>query len=493
MVLPSADTGIAAQGLERLLSRLRGQRALYIGIGGEDILAHLTRQFETVETIEEASRPVKEQSTGEIRLSSLVDLGALEFASDRFDLIAFGWSFHRVQNRPAVLAEVRRVLKPQGHILVVDGIPRAGNERQLTHLMFRQMLADRDKARDGISCAILTADEIQRELRAAGFHHLRRHEYFQTVSKPGGDDELKEQALTTLRTDVIPSLGQLGSRRSEFERRLVEIKQRIQRFGIEIHPFAALTGMKKVARTVQQPSLFSAEADTTTAPLTDTRYDFRHELDQDDLPLEERLLSLGPSSLRTPELLAFLLSPGEPEAARELAERILTDYGSKGVAEERNPHRLKEALNISLPVACRITALFEIGRRFFEKSKTRILRGPEDVYHHLRHMAKLKRERFRALFLNHRGELVGDEVIALGDLSGADLHPEEVFGRATQHKAAAVILCHNHPSGDPSPSSEDIELTRQLAEAGRKVGIELLDHIIITDGTWASLREAHLL
>jgi DNA repair protein RadC len=493
VVLPSADTGVAAQALERVLSRLRGQRALYIGIGGENILAHLTRQFETVETIEEAPGSVKGQSADGIRLPSTMDPGALKFASDWFDLVAFCWFFHRVQNRPTVLAEVRRVLKPQGHILIIDGIPRAGNERQLTHLMLRQMMADRDEALSGVSFAILTADEIQRELRAAGFHHLRRHEYFQTEPMPGGDDELKEQALTTLRTDVIPSLVQLGSRRSEFERRLVEIKQRIQRFGIEIHPYAALTGMKKVARRVQQPSLFSAEADTSTASPSDIRYDLRRELEQDDLPLEERLLSLGPSSLRTPELLAFLLSPGEPKAARELAERILTDYGSKGVAEERNPHRLKEALNVSLPVACRITALFEIGRRFFEKSKTRVLRGPEDVYHHLRHMAKLKRERFRALFLNHRGELVGDEVIATGDLSGADLHPGEVFGRATEHKAAAVILCHNHPSGDSSPSSEDIELTRRLAKVGREVGIELLDHIIITDGTWASLREAHLL
>lgn len=469
---PFADISIVSQTLKATLDRLRGHAALCIGAGGEDFAAHLRPRFERVETVETFD---------------------LEFESDLFDLVVFYGSFYRLPNRTAVLTEVMRILKPHGRIMVIDGIPQTGNERQQTHLMLREMLIDRDSALGNAPFPILSVKEMQRELKAAGFHHLRQQEYLQTCPKPGGDVELKEQALDILRQDVIPSLAQLGTRRSEIEKRLIEIKQRIERTGIEIHPFAVLTGIKKAAASRLEPNLFATETDTPTSTKPEVRYEFSSDLDTNNLSLEERLLKWGPSSLRTPELLAFLLSPGAPETARELSERILRDYGSQTVATERNPYRLKETLNISLLAACQIVASFEIGERFFGKSKTPVLRSPEDVYQHVRDMAKLKREHFRSLFLNFCGELVGDEVIATGNHCGAQLQPREIFRRATQHSAAAFILCHNHPSGDSSPSSEDVELTRRVVEAGELMGIELLDHIIITDSAWMSFRDAHLL
>jgi len=484
VVLPSTNSGTRSL-LGTLLGRFRGRRALYVGMGENDLTAYLHLHFESVESLQ----------AGTEELASFSDSSAspLPFENDFFDLVAFHWSFHLIEKRSPALTETLRILKPQGRILLVEGIPVAGNERQYTHLAFRQLLIERDAALHHASFPILAADEIQRELKAAGFHHLRLQEVLQTCTKPGGDPALKEQAQEILRKDLIPSLVQLGPRRSEFEKRMVEIKQRIERIGIEIHPFAIVTGTRKVAASHLQPNLFTDKTNAPSVAKSEETYRLADGLELEELPLEERLLKLGAASLRTPELLAFLLSPGQPESSRELAERLLHDYGSRAISDERNPHRLKETLSVSLPVACQIVALFEIGRRFFGKGKAPTLRSPEEVFNYMQPMARLKREHFRGLFLNRQGELIDDEIIAVGSRCAARVHPREIFRRAMERNATAIILCHNHPSSDPTPSPEDIELTQRLVQAGKIVGIELLDHIIVAERTWTSFRDSNLL
>ena len=485
MVLPSTNSGTRNL-LAALLGRFRGRRALYVGIGENDLTQYLHLHFESIESVKGTAEELAS-------FSSDSSTSPLPFENDFFDLVAFHWSFHRIEKRSSALTETLRILKPQGRILLVEGIPVAGNERQYTHLALRQLLIERDATLHHASFPILTADEIQRELKAAGFHHLRLQEVLQTCSKPGGDTELKEQAQDILRKNLIPSLVQLGPRRSEFEKRMVEIKQRIERIGIEVHPFAIVTGTKKVVASHLQPNLFAEKADAASVAKSEDTYKLTDALELDKLSLEERLLKLGAASLRTPELLAFLLSPGQPESSKELAERLLHDYGSRAISGEQSPHRLKETLSVSLSVACQIVALFEIGRRFFAKSKAPTLRSPEDVFNYLQPMARLKREHFRGLFLNRQGELIDDEIIAVGSRGAARIHPREIFRRAMEHNATAIILCHNHPSADPTPSPEDIELTQRLAQAGKIVGIELLDHIIIVERTWTSFRDSNLL
>jgi DNA repair protein RadC len=454
-------------------------------MGENDLTNYLHAHFESVKTVN--------ATTEGLAAFSEPPTSPPPFEDDFFDLVAFHWTFHRIEKRSLALAETLRILKPQGRILLVEGIPVAGNERQYTHLALRQLLIERDTALHHPSFPILTADDIQRELKGAGFHHLRLQEVLQTSSKPGGDPEQKKEAQEILRKNLIPSLVQLGPRRSEFEKRMVEIKQRIERVGIEVHPFAIISGIKKVTASHLQPNLFSEKTDTASATKCEEIYKLSEGPEADDLSLEEQLLKFGAASLRTPELLAFLLSPGQPGSARELAERILHDYGSRAITGEKSPHRLKENLNVSLSTACQIIALFEIGRRFFGKSKAPILRSPEEVFNYLQPMVKLKREHFRGLFLNRQGELIDDEIIAIGNRTAARVHPREIFRRAMERNATAVILCHNHPSTDPTPSPEDIELTQRLVQAGKIVGIELLDHIIIADRTWTSFREANLL
>ncbi|MFH1010024.1 MAG: DNA repair protein RadC [bacterium] len=483
-MLPFTDTNVT-RALAPLLSRFRGRRAVVIAPGEPDFVVQLRHRFDDLWSLqppdgESSEIHFKDPSTGLIG------------EDDCLDLAVFYWSFHCFSERACALAETLRVLKPQGRVVIVDPIPLAGNERQYTHLMLQQMLTEWNAALGKASFPVLTAEAMQRDLKAAGFHHLRTHEFLQTSSTPGTDAELKEQALGILRQEIIPSLAQLGARRAEFEKRVVELKQRLERIGIEIHPFVAVTGMKKAKTGRSQPNLFVGETDVPT-PKAERRYEITAELQETELSLEERLLKFGAASLRAPELFAFLLCPGQPETVEELAERILHDYGSRAIAEEQNPYRLKDALNISLPLACQIVVMFELGRRFFDKGKAPALRSPEDVFHHLREMGTLKREQFRVLFLNPQGELLGDEIVATGNRGAARLHPRDIFARALHHRAAALILCHNHPSGDLSPSPEDLEFTQRLLEASKLMGIELLDHVIITDRAWTSFRDSGLL
>jgi DNA repair protein RadC len=113
---------------------------------------------------------------------------------------------------------------------------------------------------------------------------------------------------------------------------------------------------------------------------------------------------------------------------------------------------------------------------------------PEAVHNHLRSMGRLKKEAFRGLYLDVKNQLVHDEIVSLGTLTMNLIHPREVFRPAIEHSAAGIILAHNHPSGDPTPSSEDLKVTKQLVEVGRLLDIQVLDHLIITADDFVSLR-----
>ena len=209
----------------------------------------------------------------------------------------------------------------------------------------------------------------------------------------------------------------------------------------------------------------------------------------------ERLLVNGPGSLKNQELMTLILSSrpngGFTPDPEQVAGRIIEEYGSKAISEERNPARLAELLGITIITACQVVAVFELGRRFFTEPFDRepVVRCPEDAWQYLRDMGNLKKEHLRGLYLNVQNRLIHDEVISIGTLSRSVVHPREVFAPALEHAANSLILAHNHPSGDLTPSDLDIAITRQLAQAGRIIGIELLDHIIIGSAGFLSLKK----
>jgi DNA repair protein RadC len=222
-----------------------------------------------------------------------------------------------------------------------------------------------------------------------------------------------------------------------------------------------------------------------------------HDLPSEERP-RERLLRLGPSALTNEELLALLLRTGIPgESALERARSLLAAYGGLPGLVQIGPEELAGARGVGVTRACAIAAAVEIARRLPTEtlSGRDLFNEPRLVKEFLRKaQADDAQERTGALFLNARNRLLkNDPEIYRGTLDRAVVEPREILRRALLGKAAGVILYHNHPSGDPTPSREDREFTRRLAAASESIGIRLLDHIVVGREGCVSFREAGLM
>lgn len=206
----------------------------------------------------------------------------------------------------------------------------------------------------------------------------------------------------------------------------------------------------------------------------------------------ERLLREGPAALTDAELLAIMLRTGTPEAsALELAAHTINFFGGLTQLVRAGVEELSSIKGIGPAKAAQVKAAMELGRRaaLSRAGERPRVSSPEDaallVMEEMRH---LDREHFCALFLNTKNQVIAREKISVGTLNSSTVHPRELFKGAVLKSAAALILVHNHPSGDPTPSREDLEVTRRLREAGEIMGIEVLDHIIIGDNKFTSLK-----
>jgi DNA repair protein RadC len=223
------------------------------------------------------------------------------------------------------------------------------------------------------------------------------------------------------------------------------------------------------------------------------------EMPEDERP-RERLASFGPEALSNHELLAIILSTGYKAGGRtytalELATQLLNYFGSLKELAKASFEELCKLPGVGPAKACQIKSAFELGNRVALSGgePKPVIKRPQDVVQYFKNrMSLLKKEEFVVAVLDTKNKLVKDVVISRGTLNASIVHPRDVFNVAVTHMANALILLHNHPSGDPSPSGEDIEITRRLAEAGKLMGIEVLDHIIIGDGNYASLKEMKL-
>lgn len=222
----------------------------------------------------------------------------------------------------------------------------------------------------------------------------------------------------------------------------------------------------------------------------DKKYVLRvKDLAEKDKP-REKLIERGVSELSSAELLAIVLNTGnKKEGVLELSARLLKEYGEKAIISETKPEKLAQELDIPLVKACQIVACFELGRRFFQKKPhgSITIRSAKQAFDHLKDMGNLGKENFRGLYLNSRYQLVHDEVISVGSLTSSLVHPREVFKPAFEYSAVAVIIAHNHPSGSLKISPADLEVSANLAEAGRVLGIDVLDHLIIAGNKFISV------
>lgn len=221
-----------------------------------------------------------------------------------------------------------------------------------------------------------------------------------------------------------------------------------------------------------------------------------------DLPLSERprerLLKLGSEALSAQEVLALMLGRGtRGESVMVISQKLISRFGNlRGVAEA-SIEELKEVKGIGLAKAAQIKAALEFSRRLDGKvgeEPRPVIKSPEDVAVQVRsRLKRKKKEHFLLLCLDTRNRLIDVCPISVGSLDTSVVHPREVFREAISYCASSVIFAHNHPSGDPEPSREDIELTGRLVKAGEIIGIDVLDHIIVCDDSHLSLKARNLL
>lgn len=211
----------------------------------------------------------------------------------------------------------------------------------------------------------------------------------------------------------------------------------------------------------------------------------------------ERMLRNGPEALTDVELIAILLRSGTPTSTSlELAAQLLARFeGIRGLMAA-GIEELQEVKGVGPAKAIEVRAALELGRRVAASpaAERPVIRTPDDaaavVMENFRH---LDREHFGVLVLNTKHQVLAHDRVSVGTLNSSSVHPREVFKNAVRRNAAALVLVHNHPSGDPTPSRQDIELTRRLVEAGQIMGIEILDHIIVGDNKYTSFKAEGLL
>ena len=222
-----------------------------------------------------------------------------------------------------------------------------------------------------------------------------------------------------------------------------------------------------------------------------------------DLPLEdrprERLISHGSEHLSNAELLAILIRSGSKDkSAIQLAEEVLGIYKESGIhnMSQVTVAELTKLKGIGEAKAAEIIAAIELGRRLSvsKNGNVAVVSGPEDVAAYaIPRLSYQQKEHFCVMLMNIKNHILSMQTISVGSLTASVVHPREVFKAAVQQSAASMILIHNHPSGDPTPSREDIVTTNRMVSAGKVMDIPVLDHIIIGNNRFISMKEKGLI
>ncbi len=221
-----------------------------------------------------------------------------------------------------------------------------------------------------------------------------------------------------------------------------------------------------------------------------------HDLPQSERP-RERLQQYGPEALSIHELLSIILSKGvRGESVMTTGHRILSQFGSLEKLQEASLEELQTIRGLGLAKAAQLKACFEIGRRVQnahnqqDNQKKKSVISPEQIFQLIRSkIGNYAKEHFIVISFDTRNKVLGTDTISIGTLNASLVHPRETFDPAIRRHAASIIVAHNHPSGDPTPSDEDIKVTKKLIDAGKLLDIQLLDHVIITKTTFYSFSQ----
>jgi DNA repair protein RadC len=209
----------------------------------------------------------------------------------------------------------------------------------------------------------------------------------------------------------------------------------------------------------------------------------------------EKLYKFGPEKLTNHELLALILGHGtKRENVFDLSKRLISEYGNKTLFSIKKPLDFQKFYNIGKAQSAKIISCLEIGRRLYKNNKNKyILSSPDDVFKYTNHMRDLSREYIYGIYLNTRNRVLYEEVLSIGTLEQSHIFLRDIFYPAFIHYAYGIILVHNHPSGDANPSENDINITNKVLNASELLGIQLLDHVIVSSEGFFSFNDNNLI
>ena len=221
-----------------------------------------------------------------------------------------------------------------------------------------------------------------------------------------------------------------------------------------------------------------------------------HDLPREERP-RERLQKVGVDNLSLAELLALVIERGRRgENVLAIAQNLISHFGNLAKMKEATIEELQQVNGIGFATACKLKAAFELG----EKAQTTAteygqkIESAKDIFKLLKNdLGNKKKEHFKVLSLDSRNKLISIDNVSVGTINTNLVHPREVFKTAIQHLAVSIILVHNHPSGDTEPSEADLEITKRLIKSGKIMGIDILDHIIITKNKFFSFKDKGLI
>jgi len=206
----------------------------------------------------------------------------------------------------------------------------------------------------------------------------------------------------------------------------------------------------------------------------------------------EKLIKFGASRLSDRDLLAVLIGSGSKEiGVLDLSRKILKEYSLKKLTDTPL-EKLLLIKGLGKVSALRIVVLSELAKRVKDKTYS-IVYSPKDIWRELENIRSKRKEHFVIFCLDSRNKIIKKEIVSIGTLNSSLVHPREVFEPAIKFLSAQIVISHNHPSGDVHPSDEDIQITKKLLKAGNLLGIEIIDHVIVSNDKFLSLKEKGLL
>ena len=221
-----------------------------------------------------------------------------------------------------------------------------------------------------------------------------------------------------------------------------------------------------------------------------------HDLPQEERP-RERLKKVGVDNLSLVELLSLVIERGKRgENVLTIAQNLISHFGNLENIKKASIEELCQVKGIGFATACKLKASFKLGEKA-QSTPTKYgqkIESPKDVFKLLKNdLGDKKKEHFKVLSLDSRNKLISIDNVSIGTINANLVHPREVFKTAIQHLAVSIIIVHNHPSDDPEPSEDDLEITKRIVEVGKLIGIDVLDHIIITKTNFFSFKDKKLI